>query len=93
MPLPVGSAEQLEARLHAETKVDGSVLDGLQILLVDDNEYNLIVAKDTLLSKSKVKVTAVSSAKAAIDLPRKRNYDIVLMDVQMPQMSGLEATR
>ncbi len=93
LPLPGGSVKQLEARLQAETRVDGSVLDGLWILLVDDNEYNLIVAKDTLLSKSKVKVTAVSSAKAAIDLLQKRTYDIVLMDVQMPQMSGLEATR
>lgn len=93
LPLPAGSVTQLEARLHAETRVDGSVLDGLRVLLVDDNEYNLIVAKDTLESKSQLTVIAVSSAREAISLLETDRFDVVLMDVQMPQMSGLEATR
>lgn len=93
LPLPTGSVTQLEARLHAETRVDGSVLDGLRILLVDDNEYNLIVAKDTLEAKSQLTVVAVSSAREAINLLESDRFDVVLMDVQMPQMSGLEATR
>lgn len=93
LPLEIGAETQLQARLQAETRVDGSVLDGLRILLVDDNEYNLIVAKDTLETKSKAKVIAVSSAREAITLLEKKPFDVVLMDVQMPQMSGLEATR
>ena len=93
LPLQAGSVAQLEARIHAETRVDGSVLDGLRVLLVDDNEYNLIVAKDTLEAKSKLTVVAVSSAREAISLLETDTFDVVLMDVQMPQMSGLEATR
>jgi len=93
LPLQAGSVARLEARLHAETRVDGSVLDGLRILLVDDNEYNLIVAKDTLEGKSDVTVVAVGSAREAIALLEQQPFDVVLMDVQMPQMSGLEATR
>ena len=41
-----GSLERLDQRLSSEDQVDGSILDGLSILVVDDNEYNRIVAKD-----------------------------------------------
>ncbi|MCX6269171.1 MAG: ATP-binding protein [Bacteroidetes bacterium] len=88
-----GSAENLEQRLASEEQVDGSILDGLSILVVDDNEYNRIVAKDTLESKSGASVIAVESGAAAIDLLKSTEFDVVLMDVQMPGMNGFEATR
>jgi signal transduction histidine kinase/CheY-like chemotaxis protein len=88
-----GSSERLEQRLASEEQVDGHILDGLSILVVDDNEYNRIVAKDTLESKSKATVVAVGSASEAIDLLKSMNFDVVLMDVQMPVMNGFEATR
>jgi signal transduction histidine kinase/CheY-like chemotaxis protein/HPt (histidine-containing phosphotransfer) domain-containing protein/Tfp pilus assembly protein PilF len=88
-----GSSEKLEQRLASEEQVDGSILDGLSILVVDDNEYNRIVAKDTLESKAKVKVVAVASSAEAIELLKSTDFDVVLMDVQMPVMNGFEATR
>jgi signal transduction histidine kinase/CheY-like chemotaxis protein/HPt (histidine-containing phosphotransfer) domain-containing protein len=87
-----GSSERLDQRLAAEEQVDGSILDGLSILVVDDNEYNRIVAKDTLESKSRVEVVAVESGAEAIELLKSRDFDVVLMDVQMPGMNGFEAT-
>ncbi len=48
LDLENGSEERLQQRLAADRQVDGSILDGLSILVVDDNEYNRIVAKDTL---------------------------------------------
>jgi CheY-like chemotaxis protein len=91
--LPEGSAEKMKERMMAEENVDGSVLNGLSILVVDDNEYNRIVAKDTLDSKSKLNVDTAESADAAFRLLKQKHYDIILMDVQMPVMNGFEATR
>ncbi len=88
-----GSPERLDERLASEEQIDGSILDGLSILVVDDNEYNRIVAKDSLESKSKVNVIAVESGAEAIDLLKSTKFDVVLMDVQMPVMNGFEATQ
>ena len=88
-----GSEERLKIRLEEEEHTDGSVLDELKILIVDDNEYNRIVAKDTLEAKSKAEVMAVAGAREALDLLKKKKFDVVLMDVQMPDMNGFEATR
>jgi signal transduction histidine kinase/CheY-like chemotaxis protein len=88
-----GSSERLEQRLASEEQVDGHILDGLSILVVDDNEYNRIVAKDTLEAKSRAEVVAVGSAMEALELLKAKNFDVVLMDVQMPVMNGFEATQ
>ncbi len=91
--LPIGSEERLKQRLAAEEDVDGSALNGLSILVVDDNEYNRIVARDTLEAKAKVKIDTVASAKEGLALLQQKHYDVVLMDVQMPVMNGFDATR
>jgi len=91
--LPMGSEERLKQRISAEEDVDGSALDGLSILVVDDNEYNRIVARDTLEAKAKVKIDAVGSAKEGLALLQQKHFDMVLMDVQMPVMNGFDATR
>ncbi len=62
-----------------------------RILLVEDNEINRKVAL-TSLSKYGYHADVAVNGKQALDLLRKRTYDIVLMDVQMPVMDGLTAT-
>jgi CheY-like chemotaxis protein len=91
--LETGSGERLQQRLAAEERLDGTALNGLSILIVDDNEFNLTVAKDSLEFDSDAVVFAVDSAQKAFDLLKERRFDVILMDVQMPEMNGFDATK
>jgi CheY-like chemotaxis protein len=64
----------------------------LNILCVDDNQSNLIVLSG-LLKRFSVKARCVDSGQQAIDCIKQDNYDLVLMDYEMPQMDGPETTR
>ncbi|MFW5826724.1 MAG: response regulator [Alkalispirochaeta sp.] len=63
-----------------------------RILLVEDNEVNRLVAR-TMLEKANHTVTVARDGVEAIATLEKHPFDVVLMDVQMPQMDGYEATR
>ena len=66
---------------------------GIKVLLVEDNKVNQKVAT-AILHKAGCEVDAVENGQDAIQQVRKAtNYDIVLMDCQMPVMDGFEATR
>ena len=62
-----------------------------RILCVDDNPANLLLVQ-TLLEDMGAKVTAVDSGYAAVDAFKAEDFDLVLMDVQMPGMDGRETT-
>jgi len=61
------------------------------VLLVDDEPINQKVAQ-AILKRFGLKVQTASHGKEAIELVRQFDYDVVLMDIQMPEMSGYEAT-
>ncbi len=78
-------------QLPAKTATDSSSLKGLQILVVDDNEMNRLVASTVLENHGIIVSEAVNGADALRKL-EKKHFDLVLMDLQMPVMDGLEAS-
>ncbi|WP_241761421.1 ATP-binding protein [Sulfurimonas gotlandica] len=64
----------------------------IKTLLVEDNEDNLIIAIE-LLKFIGIEVDTARNGEIALEMIRKNNYDLVLMDIQMPIMDGLTATR
>ena len=69
-----------------------SWIEGARILLTEDNLFNQQVATD-LLQDAGAMVTTANNGREALDLLRRDRFDCVLMDIQMPQMDGLEALR
>ncbi|WP_051329997.1 response regulator [Niveispirillum irakense] len=62
------------------------------LLLVDDSDINLMLLSN-LLTRMKYRVTLAQSGQEAIDAVQQTQFDAILMDVQMPEMDGREATR
>ncbi len=69
-----------------------STIKGSSILLVEDNEFNQQIASE-LLTDAGFQVDVAEDGQKSIEMLNKRPYDIVLMDMQMPVMDGITATR
>ena len=65
---------------------------GTRVLLVEDNEINQEVAIG-LLEDAAIHVDLAENGEIAVRMSRQNDYDVVLMDMQMPVMDGIEATR
>ena len=77
-----GRAESLLRLRHA----------GRRLLLAEDNPVNQEVAGE-LLRAAGLTVDVASNGAEAVELARRGQYGLILMDMQMPEMDGLEATR
>jgi len=67
-------------------------LKGKRILHVEDNEVNQIVAEKLLVKKG-IQVDHAGNGKEALEKLTKNNYDLILMDLHMPEMNGYEAAK
>lgn len=76
---------------NALEKQDISIA-GTKVLLVEDNELNQLVAENSL-NYFKCSVTKADNGKMAVEIARNEPFDIILMDIQMPEMDGIEATK
>ena len=68
-------------------------LRGRRVLLVEDNEFNQLVASDLLSLAAGMQVTVANNGRAALEKLHAQAFDVVLMDVQMPEMDGYQVTR
>lgn len=73
-------------------QADLSSIAGAAVLLVEDNDLNQQVAME-LLTAGGFTVDLAENGEIAVAMVQQKHYDVVLMDVQMPVMDGLEATR
>lgn len=74
-----------------ETRIRQFVTENPKILLVDDNQINRTVACK-ILAKSGCEVMEAEGGEEAIELVKKNKFDLIFMDIQMPEMDGIEAT-
>jgi signal transduction histidine kinase/CheY-like chemotaxis protein len=82
--------EEVEAQLLASRELDR--IRGARVLLVDDNEINQEVGVG-LLENAQVAVSVARNGDEAVRMIKENEYDIVLMDMQMPVMDGVTATK
>ena len=90
--IPVGVVSSHDFEFTSQTTAPRQNYEPAKILLVDDNEINLKVGHDILAKYGHV-VTKAQNGQEALDLIEHKDFDIILMDVQMPVIDGLEATR
>jgi len=85
-PDETGSAEVITRHTIAESRAS------MRVLLAEDNPVNQQVAVAMLVKRGH-EVQVVSNGREALDAVRAHDYDVVLMDIQMPEMDGFEATQ
>ncbi|MEY4592207.1 MAG: hypothetical protein RIR18_1102, partial [Pseudomonadota bacterium] len=73
-------------------KADCGELDGVRILLAEDDPFNQQIAEE-LLSMAGATVIIADNGQVALDLLQNETFDCVLMDMQMPVLDGLKATQ
>ena len=86
-PASVIPAEDLKTNI-------ADALKGLRILLVEDNAFNIVVAQEELEDAIEgVYVEVAENGLIAVEKLKSADFDVILMDVQMPVMNGFEATK
>ncbi len=87
----VGAAEPIEISATEETSQSTIDKGTLRILLVEDNEINRRLAT-AMLAKEGYHLQTAENGKVALQMMSENVYDLILMDVQMPEMDGIETT-
>ena len=71
---------------------DTLIIKGMRILLAEDNPVNILIARQ-ILDLWDTQVTEAKNGKEAVDLAAHQQFDVILMDLHMPELSGIEAAR
>jgi PAS domain S-box-containing protein len=80
------------ARSAGPSKTEAGALEDLRILLVEDNATNRMIAR-AMLARLGAAVEEAQDGIEGLEAAKLSRFDLILMDIQMPRMSGIEATR
>ncbi len=92
IPLTSGILTNGELKMNISGEQKRSELRAVKILLAEDNEANQFLIKALTKSKDWA-ITVVENGREAVEAFKKDEFDLILMDVQMPLMNGYEATK
>ena len=92
--LPLVETDAPPRQMKADPEQHGTRLNGLRVLVAEDNEVNRFVL-EVLLRREAAQVVSVADGQLAVEAiaDNLSGFDVVLMDVQMPRMDGIEAAR
>ncbi|WP_179376535.1 tetratricopeptide repeat-containing hybrid sensor histidine kinase/response regulator [Winogradskyella wichelsiae] len=90
--ITLGTATEAHINDDAQDTTTKDILRGKKVLVVDDNTINLLVTKKTLESHDII-VEVATNGQEGLDNSIASDYDLILMDVNMPVMDGIEATK
>ncbi|MFY0631775.1 MAG: response regulator [Flavobacteriaceae bacterium] len=96
LPLSLPDESVISKDVLSEEKLNdmAASLKGIRILIAEDNPFNQMIAKDDLsfyIKNSAIEI--VENGALAVEQFKENQYDLILMDVQMPEMNGFEATK
>ncbi len=91
IPFKKPNADQSLHLQLPESKIDIKQLSNLKILLAEDNPINIHFFT-SLFSEYNLQVETATNGNQVIEMLRNKNYDVLLLDVQMPEMDGYETT-
>jgi PAS domain S-box-containing protein len=96
LTLPRTAPDAVEAarspRPAAAERDTAGRLDGRHVLIVEDNEINRFVLRD-MLGQAGAQVDEAHNGAEGVEMAERQRYDLILMDISMPVMDGVEATR
>ena len=96
LPLVIPEIDAVRQDFISEDKLKAMAksLKGIRILIAEDNPFNQMIAQDDLSYYIEgVTIDTVKNGVLAIDKFKSDNFDLILMDVQMPEMNGFKATK
>lgn len=89
--LPLKKPQASGQEISQEAKIDFEKLNSLKVLIVDDNPINIKLVLG-MFAPYNIRADVAENGREAVEKVQKRVYDLVLMDIEMPEMSGYEAT-
>ncbi|MDY6905370.1 MAG: response regulator [Thermodesulfobacteriota bacterium] len=91
-PLRTVKTQNIQDSDNLQKKKPAKDADPLRVLIVEDDNANQLICKN-LIEKMGYSATVVNNGKEALDAIKHTSFDLVIMDIQMPVMNGIEATK